>query len=753
MVLLRLVMLLGTAIAPTSASAQVGTPVRMDSLFAELHKVEQKRSLEGSSITNDTLLVRHLAAIAEAFHRKSIVDSAKYFARRTTDTARRLHDANPNSKPYRHILLSVLEQIAWIYVAYYPSDSTETLIEEMKSIAAQAPNADSVLLRVHNHVGGAYFSRGFYPQATYYWQQTQLYAERTRDSFRLSNVLNNLAHIPWAEKDYDKALAYFLKALPIAERLPNKSSFVLQLSNIGSVYAERNDSTKNDMALAMEYHLRALALARTHQMPHREAQALLHLAKTHLIRHNYRQALEYCLQSLAIRKRLKQWDYYLQAEIFVTLAASYQGLKNIAQAEDYAKQAVQAAEREGLKPLLRDAYRVLSEINAEQGDFSQAYLYQGKLMSIKDSLLNQEVLNRLNTLESEHALERKQQEINRLTQDNEHRRATQYRLAAAVAVLVLLLVAMFMLYRAKRRSESALQATNEEIRKQQGELAQQAKEIQLQNTLLAAKNLDLQTLHTEKDEVMGIATHDLKNPLANIMLSAELAERLTQKTLGLEARYAAKMAGYTASIIATSKQMLSIISNLLEMNKIERGALVVDVQNIDCMMIVQQSLNQHEQYAQSKAITLYADPINSEQPEQRVSADADALRQVIDNLLSNAIKYSPPQTSVGVLVLADHEHVCAYQRRAGLPERKDCCLILVQDQGPGINDNDKTKLFQKFSRLSAKPTGGERSTGLGLSIVKKLVEAMQGRVWCESVYGNGATFVVEMLLADENTNR
>jgi signal transduction histidine kinase len=74
--------------------------------------------------------------------------------------------------------------------------------------------------------------------------------------------------------------------------------------------------------------------------------------------------------------------------------------------------------------------------------------------------------------------------------------------------------------------------------------------------------------------------------------------------------------------------------------------------------------------------------------------------------------------------------------------------IEVQDEGPGLSDDDKKKLFGKFMRLSAKPTGGEQSTGLGLSIVKKMVTAMNGEVWCESVYGAGATFIVELPQAE-----
>lgn len=78
------------------------------------------------------------------------------------------------------------------------------------------------------------------------------------------------------------------------------------------------------------------------------------------------------------------------------------------------------------------------------------------------------------------------------------------------------------------------------------------------------------------------------------------------------------------------------------------------------------------------------------------------------------------------------------------PSTKKYIRIEIEDQGPGITEADMKKLFGKFARLSAQPTGGEHSTGLGLSIVKKLVEAMNGRVWCESQPGKGAKFIVEL---------
>ena len=113
-------------------------------------------------------------------------------------------------------------------------------------------------------------------------------------------------------------------------------------------------------------------------------------------------------------------------------------------------------------------------------------------------------------------------------------------------------------------------------------------------------------------------------------------------------------------------------------------------------------------------------------------ADQHSAIQIFDNLVSNAVKYSPSGKRIDIR----------------LKRREEMIRFEVQDQGPGLDQEDLRKMFGKFARLSAKPTGGETSTGLGLSIVKKMVEAAGGTVWCESEPGKGSTFVVELKSAE-----
>jgi two-component system sensor histidine kinase/response regulator len=111
-----------------------------------------------------------------------------------------------------------------------------------------------------------------------------------------------------------------------------------------------------------------------------------------------------------------------------------------------------------------------------------------------------------------------------------------------------------------------------------------------------------------------------------------------------------------------------------------------------------------------------------------VLADASALDQVLDNLLSNAVKFSSPGTSIIVSVTSTAA----------------CAECRIQDHGPGFTADDKPKMFRRYVRLSARPTAGEPSTGLGLSIVRKLVKAMNGELICDSVPGQGTTFTVRL---------
>jgi signal transduction histidine kinase len=237
---------------------------------------------------------------------------------------------------------------------------------------------------------------------------------------------------------------------------------------------------------------------------------------------------------------------------------------------------------------------------------------------------------------------------------------------------------------------------------------------------LAASNDHLVNLNNEKNELMGIAAHDLRNPLAVILGNSELMSttkdpntltRLSQNTRSVAIR------------------MRNLIADLLDVNAIEQGKFRVRKERCDIKSLIEQGLEQNQSAATRKQIAFRIGISEG----LWVTADSAAALQVLDNLISNALKYSPPNTTVHIHALPEKEHV----------------VINVRDEGPGISETDQKKLFQKFTRLTARPTGGESSTGLGLAIVKKLVEAMSGSIQCISALGAGSTFVLRLPVALE----
>lgn len=237
---------------------------------------------------------------------------------------------------------------------------------------------------------------------------------------------------------------------------------------------------------------------------------------------------------------------------------------------------------------------------------------------------------------------------------------------------------------------------------------------------VAERTEQLMLVDKEKNEFLGIIAHDLKNPLAGIRSGAEIIERYYTKDEGIYR--------FTQAIINSVDQMLELISSLTEEHRIENGSFTLTFDVIPLTMIDEiVALNQ--MHAKTKNITLHY-----ECPAESVFVLANdlALRQIVDNLISNAIKYSPPSKQVRIRLL-----------------QAETVRIEIQDEGQGLSEIDKKNLFQKFTRLSAKPTAGESSSGLGLFIVKKLVELHHGKIWCESDADQGipgATFIVEFPL-------
>lgn len=235
-------------------------------------------------------------------------------------------------------------------------------------------------------------------------------------------------------------------------------------------------------------------------------------------------------------------------------------------------------------------------------------------------------------------------------------------------------------------------------------------------------NSDLRTLNKEKNEFLDIISHDLRSPLSGVHGVLSL---IGTDFDNLEKATVSEM---TQTAAQSVRRMMRLIETMLDVARIEKGQIELVFGPCDVESMARVLVSQFAASAAAKQIELTLDG-----PKGPAIAlgDPDAIHRVLENLVSNAIKYSPPGKRVWLEV-----------REIG---GKWHCR--VRDEGPGISAKDQQRLFTKYARLSARPTGDETSTGIGLAIAKGLADQMGAELFCESEPGHGATFTLALRCA------
>jgi len=253
------------------------------------------------------------------------------------------------------------------------------------------------------------------------------------------------------------------------------------------------------------------------------------------------------------------------------------------------------------------------------------------------------------------------------------------------------------------------------------ELSRLNNELGTAHRELAKRTAELERLNEQKNEFLGIAAHDLRSPLGVI---ATYSDWLLDDAEGM---LSADHREIMECIRSSSTFMLRLITDLLDISKIEAGKLTLDLQETDLIRLVERNVTLNGHIARRKGIALVFD--HGGRPVV-ATIDPVKIEQVLTNLITNAIKFSPPDTTVTVR----------------LSEQDEAAVIAVQDEGPGIPAHEHAKLFQPFQQTSVRSTAGEEGSGLGLAIVRKIVEGHRGRIRLDSEVGKGSTFSVSLPL-------
>lgn len=282
-------------------------------------------------------------------------------------------------------------------------------------------------------------------------------------------------------------------------------------------------------------------------------------------------------------------------------------------------------------------------------------------------------------------------------------------LVLGIAIILIFFLVTIYFFRKNQKTTALILA-------QKNQIESHEKSIRQKNEQLINRNAQLLNLNEDKNNLVSILAHDLRSPLSNIIGLSGIIRDDNTSTKNNHSDYLEK-------ISEAANHMNQMIVKILDVGTLDRNQKTVITEQVDIHSLITDLSSRYKPLATNKSIVL---DIISPNKEMVIETDHMLLFLILENLLSNAVKFSPAESRVVFEVVESDGNV----------------KFKVIDEGPGFTEKDKTLVFNKFQKLSARPTGNEPSTGLGLSIVKKYVTDLGGKVWMESEVGKGSTFYV-----------
>lgn len=504
---------------------------------------------------------------------------------------------------------------------------------------------------------------------------------RVREDKDLLQTFGNISNCYYNLGIYDKSLKISFKGLKIAEKIKDEYFEAFFQINLGIEYQR---SVKDNLK-ADEFYLNAIKIAEKIDDTYLLSLAYGNYSTNQLELENYENALQALGCSIELKRKMgNSRDIGLS---HLNFAAIFYSREKYDQARNFYKKALEIFKKIKYQLGTVHSYYGLGITNRKCENYRSAFKYLKKSLKIAEDIgAKIDIQNNSNEL-YEIYLERKN-----------YKTALEYFI---------------------RHHKIKEEISNEKKSLQISELTTKYENeiLRLNNLQLTKLNNQLKKMNEEKNEILSIVAHDLRNPLTVVATTSSLVKYLSEES-------APGIVKHMENIELTTIRMREIITKLLDVNAIEAGKMKLSLRIISISNIIDFVVNDYKKPANRKNINIFWQ--NDE--DISVYADVTALQQVIDNLISNAVKY----TSYGKNIFVR------------LSKKPSSVVCEIQDEGQGISEEDQKLLFKRYQKLSARPTGSESSTGLGLSIVKKLVEEMHGIVACESKEGCGSLFTIEL---------
>lgn len=661
--------------------------------------------------------------------------------------------------------VSLLTNIAETYIKLNQYPKALTYFHEVLEI--QKKNDSDDVINTLKRIASIYSQLDDLSNALTYNFEMLAINRESNDSTKIAVNLNSIGSLYKRLKDYPKSLVYYTDALEFNQQMNINGRFdnsiVSNFLNIGIIQISLGDYRSSEINFN-----NALNIKKKRGTPVEIAVIENYLASINFRMGKYREAKNHTIKAIELlksseNKRMLATNYKRLSDINQQLGEYQSALKNyeqysilkdsilyrdqlIQEQEKYKQYVIGNTEKESKLEIIDYEMKALSLKNEEAENKREKQEIQLRLTAQElqnASLKNQQLegeqqLQALKLDQKQLETESKNQEIILLEQKRdlqeaelknnailereqlkeielqkrnlelqnsalEGSKSRQRFLMGIVGLFSTIIILIIIGFRIKQNSNNRLTIQNKEITSQK----EQIEEV----------NTELVELNEEKNNLIDIVAHDLKSPLNQILGFLNIIKLSSTEMKG-------EVGEFIPKIDQTAQQLKKMVTKILNVSAIESKKINVNREEVDLTYLLEECVIGFEELAKKKNITIKK---LIKVGNAKSDLDAGYVFEVFTNLLSNAIKYSPLGRTVTVSLA-----------QVGNNNRLEFI-----DEGEGIRLADMDKLFKKYHKLSSRPTAGEDSTGLGLSIVKKYVEEMGGKVWCESEEGKGANFIVE----------
>ncbi|MBE0539359.1 MAG: tetratricopeptide repeat-containing sensor histidine kinase [Ignavibacterium sp.] len=591
--------------------------------------------------------------------------------------------------------------------------------------------------------GVALWHLGEINQSDFFYEEAIKIYEEFNDSLSLIKVFNSQAINHKMKGNVDRAFEMFLRSLDYAKKIGDKPTIVNSLLNIGVLYDNNGDyqnclkyyleaikyadqSNKASLALLQSYIADVYVVQKNFEMAElylnqaiknskevNDSKSLIwaysSLGAIQVDKKNYSAAEKYFKESLSIARKT---DFKLEIIHTLTdLGKFYIPINNLAEAEKYLVEALTLAKELNSLNDLNVIYREFSNLYAKNRNYKKAFEYLQQYKLYSDSLFAISNNEKITALQTRHDLKQKEKETNILITQNDLQKKIIYSQKVIALVIALLAIAsiifIWILLRNRNKilkSKNLLQIKNDEIENNR--------------EIISEKNKMLAGLNATKDKFFSIIAHDLRNPIAAFVNISELLELDYDKISDADKKE------ILAQMNSSSKNLLRLLENLLTWARLSNDQIDIYNEKVIVKDILESSIYPYLQSAQNKKIKI---TINAE-PDIIIETDKFIFQNIIGNLINNAIKFSNLHSEITVSLSASNNSYA----------------IVIKDNGIGIEESQLRNIFLLGKTSTGKGTMGESGTGLGLVLVKELVEKINWRIEVKSKVNTGSEFIINI---------